>query len=455
MKKKIIIPIIGLLILIIGTICLIKYNNRVVSTITIDINPSIEINLNKKEKVVKMKALNEDAKELVNKKYNNKTLDETFNLLATDLIEKGYDNNIDVILYTDGNIKEKEVGKQLEFIFGQNNIHTEIIVIEEVTKEDKELAKKYNISPAKASYIKTIIKENENINIDVLANKPVTELNETKRTGRYCDREYTLEGDWCIKEIDRKPAKRGNVCPEGYNEKDGICYEEVGVLEKDNYVCRSEFTLEGDKCVRNHTMEAIPSKYVCNIGTAKTRLELGLSGPNDGDANSVVCYDASNATHPMSPCETNDGTEYTYSGGTCYWHRAPVIAEGCPGKVQVNGECWDDASNILICVGARDGKRYNSRDEFCEDSIKYYDPVVTEYKCEIENAELSGDKCLIEEIEDAQKERYCPNGYTKTEDDRCINKNNITEKVDGYYCDNDERLDKNECVVFDVVEAHN
>ncbi|MGM9850323.1 MAG: hypothetical protein ACI31V_05460 [Bacilli bacterium] len=455
MKKKIIIPIIGLLILIIGTICLIKFNNRVVSTLTIDINPSIEIDLNRKDKVVRIKALNEDAKEIVNKKYNNKTLDETFNLLATDLIEKGYDNNMDVILYADGNIKQKEVGKQLEFIFGQNNIHTEIIVIEEVTKEDKELAKKYNISPAKASYIKTIVNENENINIDILVNKPVTELNETKRTGKYCDREYTLEGDWCIKEINREPAKRGNVCPEGYTEKDGICYEEVGILEKDNYVCRDEFTLKDDKCVRNHVMEATPSKYVCNSGVAKTRLELGLTFAEAGDANDIVCVDTSNGTHPVSPCETNDGTEYTYAGGTCYWHRAPVIASGCPGKIQVNGECWDDASNVLICVGARDGKRYNSRDEFCEDSIKYNDPIITEYKCEFEDAKLSGDKCIIEEIEDAQKERYCPTGYTKTEEDRCINKNNIKEKQDGYYCEDGKRLEKNECITIESIKAYN
>ena len=44
MKKKILIPT----ILIIGIISYILYNNRIVSTITLDINPSIEINLTKK-----------------------------------------------------------------------------------------------------------------------------------------------------------------------------------------------------------------------------------------------------------------------------------------------------------------------------------------------------------------------------------------------------------------------
>lgn len=455
MKNKIIIPIIVVLVLIIGIIYNF-INNRVVSTITIDINPSIEINLNKKEKVVKVKALNEDAKELVNKKYNKKTLEETFELLVTELIDKGYDNNMNVILYADGKVKDEDVAKKVEFIFGKKDIHTEIIVIEEVTKEDKELAKKYNISPAKASYIKTIIKDKENISVDALANKSVNELNETKRTGKYCDSEYTLEGDWCIKEISREPAKRGNVCPEGYTEKDGICYEEVGVLEKDNYVCRSEFTLEGDKCIRNHVMEAIPSKFTCNSGVAKTKLDLGLTFAEAGDANDIICVDISNATHPVSPCETNDGTEYTYSGGTCYWHRAPVIAEGCPGKIQVNGECWDDASNILICVGARDGRQYNSRDEFCEDSIRYIDPTVSEYKCDDENAKLTGNKCIIEEIEEAQKERYCPNGYTLVNNDRCINYKKTVNKENGFVCDGENaKLKDDTCIIYEMIEAKN
>lgn len=456
MKKKIIIPIIVLLVLIIGIISFIILNNRVVSTITIDINPSIEIGLNKKEKVVKVKALNEDAKKLVNKKYNNKTLDETFELLVTDLIDKGYDNNMNVILYADGKIKDEDVSKKMEFIFGKKDIHAEIIVIEEITKEDKELAKKYNISPAKASYIKTIVKDKENISVDALANKSVNELNETQRTGKYCDSEYTLEGDWCIKEIDRIKASTGEICPNGYLEHEGKCYEEVGILEKDNYICRDEFTLKNDKCVRVHTMDAIPSKFTCTSGVEKTRLELGLTFAEAGDANYIVCVDTSNGTHPVSPCETNDGTEYTYAGGTCYWHRAPVIAEGCPGKIQVNGECWDDASNILICVGARDGRQYNSRDEFCEGSIRYIDPVVSEYKCDDENAKLSGNKCVIEEIEDAEKERYCPNGYTLVNNDRCINYKKTANKENGFVCNGENvKLKGDTCVIYEMIEAKN
>ena len=67
MKKRMVI-ILSVLVLL---ICLgvggylIYDNNRVISTIVLDINPSIKISLNKDEKVLKVLSLNEDAKKIV------------------------------------------------------------------------------------------------------------------------------------------------------------------------------------------------------------------------------------------------------------------------------------------------------------------------------------------------------------------------------------------------------
>ena len=210
MKKKLIIPIIICLVIITGGIIYFINNNRIVSSITLDINPSIIINLDKDNKVVNVKPLNNDAKDIISNKYNNKNLDEVFDLLITDIIDKGYnnDNNIDVILYTDGNIKNEDIANKIEFVFGKKDIHTEVIIIEEITKEDKELAKKYNISPAKASYIKSIKEDNEKVILEDLVNNSVSELKETKATGNYCNNGYILEGDWCLKEIEVRSLQR-------------------------------------------------------------------------------------------------------------------------------------------------------------------------------------------------------------------------------------------------------
>lgn len=455
MKKKVLVPIIICLLVVMGTIGLMMWNNRVVSIITMDINPSIQINLNKNNEVVNVIALNDDAKDIVNNNFKNKTLDETFEQLITKIIDKGYvtDNNVDVILHTEGNIINNDVVDKVEFIFGKQDVHTEVIVIEKITNEDKELAKKYSVSPAKVSYIKSITKDYENLSDEKLVNKSVSELRETKTRGKYCDDGYILEGDFCLKEISRKSASNGEVCPNGYLEYEGKCYEEIPSDETDKLLCRDDFNLVDGKCVRTSSHDAIPSKYTCTKGEAATNLELGLARPEDGIANDVVCVDTSNATHPVSPCETHDGTEYTVSGGKCYWHRAPVIEAGCPGKIQIGGMCWDDASNVLICEGYRDGKRYSSRSEYCENSIKYLAPTVTEYKCE-GNERLVDNKCVIEEVEDSFYERVCSNSYTLVNSDRCINYNKTANKENGLVCDGDNtRLKGNVCITYEFVEA--
>ena len=168
MKKKIIIPIIVCLVIVIGIIGFIIWNNRTVSTITLDINPSIEINLDRNEKVKSIIALNDDAKDILDDNYKGKSLDDTFEILITNLVEKGYvnkENELDVVLYVDGKITNKMVSEKIEFEFGKKEIHTEIVTIDNVTKEDEKLAKEYNVSPAKIAYIKTIVKEKKSLSL--------------------------------------------------------------------------------------------------------------------------------------------------------------------------------------------------------------------------------------------------------------------------------------------------
>ena len=458
MKKKIVLSTIIGLFLIIGIVSIILFNNRIVSTITLDINPSIEINLTKNEKVKKVKALNNDAKNIVDTNLKGKSIDKVIDIITKKVIEKGYveDNRVMVLICSEGNIKSNDIETKIRDSFNKKEVDSQIIVIDNITKRDKELAKKYNISPAKVAYINSILKENKDISIKDLVNKSVDDLDETKATGYYCPDNYILEGGWCLKEKERIQANQGKVCPNDYYEYNEKCYEEVPIEHTDKFYCREDFKLEGKKCTRTISIDAEPSKYSCPSGEAKTNYEAGLANKNDGIANDIVCVDISRATHPVSPCETHDGTEYTVVGGKCYWHRAPVIVEGCPGKILVNGMCWDDASNIYICEGYRDGKRYSSRSEYCENSIKYIQPTVTEYKCD-KDYKLDGNKCLKDEVEDAFNEQVCPSGYSLVNNDRCINYNKIANKENGFVCEGeDTKLKGNTCITYEKIPAkHN
>ena len=154
MKNKFIIPLSICFVLIIGFIGFLLWNNRTVSSIFLDINPSIKIDLNKKGIVKSVKALNKDAEYVINN-LEGKTLEDSLNKLTENLIEKEYikDVHIEIILYTEGSINNEKVINEVSKSFNKKEVDTSIIVVESISKEDKKLAKKYDISPSKASYI--------------------------------------------------------------------------------------------------------------------------------------------------------------------------------------------------------------------------------------------------------------------------------------------------------------
>ena len=52
------------------------------------------------------------------------------------------------------------------------------------------------------------------------------------------------------------------------------------------------------------------------------------------------------------------------------------------------------------------------------------------------------------------KERLCPSGYIKVDNDRCINLSKTVNKQSGLVCEGlDRRLKGNMCVIYEIVEA--
>ena len=137
MKKIIIIPVILLFIIIIVFISFNIFSNKIVSTITLDINPSIEINLDKSNKIVKVAALNKEANDIISNNLKGKKLDDALKIIRDNLINKGYiDNSAAIILYSKGNINNEELKVNIENIFNEKHVFADIIVIDNITKED-------------------------------------------------------------------------------------------------------------------------------------------------------------------------------------------------------------------------------------------------------------------------------------------------------------------------------
>lgn len=145
---------------------------EVASIIYLDINPSIKIELDKNNKVIKVTPLNEDAKKVTNDNYEGKELTETIKLIITNLEKEGFlKADTTILLNISGQIKEDIVKTIIT-----DNLNTTKVIIPEITESSKELAKKYNITESKAAYIEETIKENNNLTVEDLKDKSVNEI---------------------------------------------------------------------------------------------------------------------------------------------------------------------------------------------------------------------------------------------------------------------------------------
>lgn len=451
MKKIIIAFVIFLILTITGFII---WSNRTVSKITLDINPSIEINLKKGNKVKSVVALNDDAKELINEDFKGKELDKVVDTIANKITESDYakEKYMVILLHSEGNVDNKNIEVIIRNNFDEKNIGLDIVVIENITKEDKKLAKKYNISPTKAAYINSVLEEQENVPIDSIVNKSITELGETKNTGKYCPSDYKLEGDFCIKAIGTTDATPGDVCKNGYYEYEGKCYLETPFEETDKLVCNNEFKLVDNNCVKTETINANP-EYKCDKGELMRKGDVNPIGSADNDK--MYCIDKSTGKAPTLRCLIGN---HIIINGKCYVGPAPTINGGCPNNdTLVNGGCYSlDPGDQWQCPnGAIYEKSKDTYIDLCPDTFTYINPTITGYTCPEEKYTLKDKKCIFEEIEPAEKERICPTGYTKVDYDRCIDKNKIEPKISGYICDGkDVRVEGNKCVTYKIIDAN-
>lgn len=445
--------LIGVFIMVV-VIGIIIWNNLVVSKIILEINPSIEIRLNRNNKVVRVVPLNGDAKEIVKGNSMGKDLEHTLDMIIGNVIDKGYvkDGDISILLHLEGKVDNDKVGNYIFEKFNEKQFHASLIHISNISEEDKKIAKKYDVSVVKAAYINELIKDNSKLDIDTLIDKPVNELRETKETGKYCDKDYTLAGDFCVKELNRVAANIGDVCPEGYFEFDGKCYEVTEGTDTSEYTCYRGFTLtDGNKCVGTEQIDAIPN-FKCDSGELIKRGSLPIPRLREaGEPNEYLCEDRTNAKYPTERCYSQ---EHAIINGKCGMGPKPLLPtpSGCAGDdVNYNGGCYDlTPDEPYICP---DGERYDTNTEPCPDTF-VYTKANGNYTCP-EGYTLNGSRCEREVTEPASLKKICPSGYTLLDSGHCINKEKTTDFIKGNVCNEpDSKLEGNVCIINEIVPVN-
>ncbi len=446
MKKRL--TLVNLIMIIIGLLFIAFFifyfyvGNKAASIITLDINPSIELRLDKDNKVMKVIALNDDAKKIINDDLKGKTLDEAITTIFNNISEKIelLDNHVEVLINATGEIDNDYLAKKIEDYNNNSSLDISIIRPGTIMEEDKKLAKKYNITEAKANFLNGLKIDYPNINIDDLVNKDIVELNETKQTGRTCPDGYKLDWERCIKEKGRRKARLDKVCPEGYIGDRDICYKEGTYTEGDKLTCKSEFKLNGDKCERT---EIMPVKGKCDEG-GHFRDDL------------MKCEYQEDIGPGKEYCRITPGEDLLYNG-RCLG-RKPTINGGCLGSDKViGGWCYDTSatSGYEAEWKCPDGSLVSHKD-YAANGNTCFKQTFKDYLglyCD-EGYTQEGNKCVKYETEAAFKEHICETGYTLLDNDRCINKNDKKDLVDGYLCDDpNSKVTGDTCIIYEVIDA--
>ncbi len=159
----------AMFLLAIGTVIGIFINkapdNKVFATVSIDVNPSLEIKINKEEKVLDVIPLNDDAKKVIgDMDFSGVSMELTVNALIGSMYRLGYldDEHRTVLVSLDNEDAAKaaylldELTAQISSLTEANNGRV-IPNTYESTASLKEIAERYNVPESKASLIARLL----------------------------------------------------------------------------------------------------------------------------------------------------------------------------------------------------------------------------------------------------------------------------------------------------------
>ncbi len=175
-------------------------NRRVESVIGLDVNPSVELSINRRERVLEARALNDDAEEILDgMDLKGVELNVAVNAVVGSMVTHGYlddlDNAILVTVSNDSVRKSRElrasVVGDIERTLQENQV--EAVVYDQQVIEDEEmeeLARRYGISYGKAYFLKELIEQNDSLSMEEMEELSSMTMEEIAR--KIADDSYEL-----------------------------------------------------------------------------------------------------------------------------------------------------------------------------------------------------------------------------------------------------------------------
>ena len=233
-----------------------RANYSVASTVALDVNPSIELGVNKKEQVISVTPKNEDgAKVIGDMKLKGSDLNVAVNALIGSMLREGYISEManSILISVDSNdpVKGAELKSRLSAeVKGMLDTSSfSGAVLSQTMSGDpevKSLAEQYGITEGKAQLIKQIVENNPIHTFDELAGLSVNELNLIGESGGKSIANVTAEGAASDSAyIGEAKAKEIALDHAGVNEDDIRGYEFEMDYEHGTMVYEIEFDWNG------------------------------------------------------------------------------------------------------------------------------------------------------------------------------------------------------------------
>ena len=348
-------------------------NQSVASIVSLDVNPSIELTLNKKERVINATPLNDDAKViLAGMDLKGTSLDVAVNALVGSLLKNGYvdelANSILITVEDDDTTRAAQLQSQLtetvNTVMQSSSINGAILSqTVQKTQQLSRQAEQYQISLGKAQLIDSIIAQNPTLTFDELANKSVNDLNLLASSQSAGISSVTSIGS----------ASDGSYI--GNEAAKQAALADAGVSVDAAQFTKVEFDVEDGTMVYEVEFYANGTEYEYDIDAkAGTVLKVSKEGAGSVDAMASATQNASQGN--SQPTATSAPTATTAPTATSAPTAAPsntkVDEAGAKAIALQNAGLAENQVSGMVVKSSYDDGRLEYKVKFWTDSKEYY-----------------------------------------------------------------------------------
>ena len=164
-----------------------RVNHMVDATVSLDVNPSVELQVNQKERVLNVKAMNEDGRIIVgDMDFSGSSLDVAVNALIGSMLQNGYLNELanSILISVDnddpvrGADLQARLSAEVDRLLQTDSFSASVLSQTVVrSSELQQMAEQYGITLGKAQLIQDILSRSTLHTFDELAPLSINELN--------------------------------------------------------------------------------------------------------------------------------------------------------------------------------------------------------------------------------------------------------------------------------------